>query len=328
MDVSRPQPAHARALGVSLSLLFALAGPPLACDAPGQGAATFQPTPDTVAPTPDAAGEVAASPDASQTHDAPASPDPTADASPPDAITDTSPPDATADASAPDTSPPDVTCDPDCAGRTCGDDGCGGLCGVCSDTAACQQGKCVSTLKVCTPGCATVADCVTADPPPGYGLANYVCDQGVCRYTGCHSDADCASATASVYGVAVCEDVGAPISVCLSACAVPADCALQSGAEAYSADNYACDAGVCVYLGCLSDAECAESFLSDDYACDATQPIPSCMRKCSAPEDCAIASPAYDGDNWQCKAGFCVYQGCNTQAECDAMAPGFVCTAP
>ncbi|MGE0327663.1 MAG: hypothetical protein AB7K71_21870 [Polyangiaceae bacterium] len=43
----------------------------------------------------------------------------------------------------------------------------------------------------CFPECNTPADC--SNGQPGYTASNYECDQGVCRYTGCNGDSECAS---------------------------------------------------------------------------------------------------------------------------------------
>jgi hypothetical protein len=48
-------------------------------------------------------------------------------------------------------------------------------------------------------------------------------------------------------------------------CTVAADCATTSAA--YDADNYACDSGLCHYVGCKNDAECKSSFAKSNYAC-------------------------------------------------------------
>lgn len=40
-----------------------------------------------------------------------------------------------------------------------------------------------------------------------------------------------------------------------------------SGSAAYDADNYACREGLCVYLGCRSDAECLASITAYPTVC-------------------------------------------------------------
>lgn len=44
----------------------------------------------------------------------------------------------------------------------------------------------------CVPTCTTADDCYLADPPGGaYGLDNWECTQGACRWLGCFSDEEC-----------------------------------------------------------------------------------------------------------------------------------------
>lgn len=44
----------------------------------------------------------------------------------------------------------------------------------------------------CVPTCTTAEDCYLADPPGGaYGLDNWECQQGACRWLGCFSDEEC-----------------------------------------------------------------------------------------------------------------------------------------
>jgi hypothetical protein len=101
-----------------------------------------------------------------------------------------------------------------------------------------------------------VADCVVA--APDYDADNYACEGGVCRYTGCTGDAECAQK-----GAYVCRDTAAlllpgldGVPTCVVACQAAADCAMPSAGAAFDADNYACIEGGCVWTGCNSTAEC------------------------------------------------------------------------
>lgn len=149
----------------------------------------------------------------------------------------------------------------------------------CQDDAECRAAfsradyacRDVGGLSQCVDTCATSADC-------GSGTAafdgdNYECVSGVCSYTGCRDDAECAATFASSRYVcrrATLPDTGIPIPTaernCVLGCASASDCALSAGA--FDADNYTCNAdGACVYVGCNDDAECRASFMAERYVC-------------------------------------------------------------
>jgi hypothetical protein len=56
-------------------------------------------------------------------------------------------------------------------------------------------------------------------------------------------------------------------------------------------------------------------------AVDGLTGMSACVKGCSAPADCSLASPAYDADNWRCEGGGCRYTGCNNDAECAGSFP-------
>lgn len=187
-----------------------------------------------------------------------------------------------------------------------------------------------ATLPFCRLACATAADC--AQPSAAYDEDNYRCAAGVCEYTGCRSDDECRAVFMS--GAYVCSDaLGLPS--CLQACATAGDCG--TGSAAFDADNYRCDAGVCLYEGCRDDAECAATFFDPAYDCrdvlppDTGLPLPvarrNCVRSCTAPADCAQPSPAFDADNYACEGGACRYVGCRDDDECrlSLMRSDYVC---
>jgi hypothetical protein len=102
-------------------------------------------------------------------------------------------------------------------------------------------------MKGCVHTCSGPADCSA-------GVAymdadNYTCDLGVCHYLGCLNDAEC-----QTIGAYACRDQGTGTRYCVHTCSGPADC--SAGVAYLDADNYACEAGVCRYTGCNSDAEC------------------------------------------------------------------------
>lgn len=118
---------------------------------------------------------------------------------------------------------------------------------------------------------------------------------------------------------------------CQYVCTTASDC-VQAGANAITdADNYKCEDGKCVYLGCLSDAECDEIYGAVTaangkvYRCNknGAYGYPECTPTCSTAADCDLYGQgstgyAYDLDNYKCESGLCVFTGCNSDAECEA----------
>jgi hypothetical protein len=107
----------------------------------------------------------------------------------------------------------------------------------------------------CLPACQTVADC-------DFGTANmdsdnYSCEDGICVYQGCNSDAEC-----QALGDYLCRSLDGGMPACYQACSTPDDC--DSGVAYMDADNYVCPDDFCIYLGCNSDEECATV---GDYIC-------------------------------------------------------------
>ena len=121
---------------------------------------------------------------------------------------------------------------------------------------------------------------------------------------------------------------------CIFGCNTASDC-VPAGANAITdADNYKCEDGKCVYLGCLSDAECDEIYGAVTaangkvYRCNknGAYGYPECTPVCSNAADCNLYGDgstqyAYDLDNYKCESGFCVFTGCNSDAECEATMP-------
>lgn len=174
----------------------------------------------------------------------------------------------------------------------------------------------IPTIEVCLAPCSTPADCAVPNAP-AFDVDNYACDDGACRYLGCNTDAECMA-----QGDFVCRDQFG-LSTCLVGCTTPSDCGVQTS-PAYDADNYACDAGACIYTGCNSDAECQAS-VGSNYACRAMAGgVASCFPTCTTAADCDLGQPANDADNYACDDGLCIYQGCNSDAEC-MMQGNLVC---
>lgn len=187
-----------------------------------------------------------------------------------------------------------------------------------------------ASFPFCRITCDTVASCV--QPSPAYDEDNYRCTDNLCEYTGCRSDDECQAVFMS--SAWLCRDLGG-LPTCQQACASTSDCG--QGTAAFDADNYTCDDGVCRYVGCSNDSECASTFMDDRYVCrdvlppDTGLPLPiarmNCVRSCATSAECASPSAAYDADNYACDDGACRYIGCHDDGECRAslMNDAYVC---
>lgn len=164
-----------------------------------------------------------------------------------------------------------------------------------------DTGEPAQPTPVCTPTCTIDADCPTDQ---------YTCNGGLCVFGGCRSDAECAE-----LGAYVCAEQPGSVPVCVQACNTPSDCGTGPESSPYSADNYTCAGGACIYAGCSADAECATL---GDYACFDFGTTSLCATPCDQAADCVLpgAGVAYDLDNYACDAGRCTYTGCQNAAEC------------
>ncbi|MEZ4336969.1 MAG: hypothetical protein R3B82_10105 [Sandaracinaceae bacterium] len=133
--------------------------------------------------------------------------------------------------------------------------------GVTGDTYRCDTSE---TIPVCYPVCGSAADCAATETG-AFSPDNYECAGGHCVYLGCASDAECQE---TYPGAPYRCDSTLEVPSCYPVCASAADCAATE-AGAFSADNYECSSGHCVYLGCTSDAECQETWptSTDTYRC-------------------------------------------------------------
>lgn len=163
----------------------------------------------------------------------------------------------------------------------------------------------VSLLTACGSSSGTRSD---AGPPPGDGQVitdgNVLTDGQVITDGQVHTDGggpDAAVLTAEY---------------CLPTCTTAVDC--NQGSAPYDADNYLCTSGVCIYQGCNSDTECQTL---GNYLCRTTagNTQPYCAMACATPADCNLGSAPYDTDNYLCTNSVCVYQGCNSDSECQAL---------
>jgi hypothetical protein len=190
--------------------------------------------------------------------------------------------------------------------------------GVGADGGSNADGGCLPlppSVSACQQSCSTAADCAAATATGAFTADHYRCD-GLCHYLGCRSDAECTvsfGATGHTYRCA-----GQPcvaLKFCQVGCNTPADCQVEQVVSgAFGADNYACDQGLCRYLGCFSDAECTASFgNARPYGCQSG----TCQPRCASSSDCALMSGgAYSASHYRCTSGFCVWLGCGTDQDC------------
>ena len=106
-------------------------------------------------------------------------------------------------------------------------------------------------VMTCAEGCTSTTECV--ETLESVNLDNWSCVEGGCKYVGCHTDAECAVDFGSG---AKCDPSSSPYPACVRPCMAPADCVGDGASAAQDADNWACRAGLCVFTGCTSDAEC------------------------------------------------------------------------
>jgi len=119
-----------------------------------------------------------------------------------------------------------------------------------------------AVLPYCLQRCAGVADC--AVDLPAFDADNYACEDGVCVYTGCRTDDEC---SVTMRGDYVCHAFGeGGLRACYERCERAADCAVENVGTS-GEDNYACDEGVCRWLGCNDDLECEQTHRDPAYVC-------------------------------------------------------------
>lgn len=52
--------------------------------------------------------------------------------------------------------------------------------------------------------------------------------------------------------------------------------------------------------------------------------VPVCQLACGDVSECDLGTASSDPDNYACPDGYCVYAGCNSDAECQSMG-NYVC---
>jgi hypothetical protein len=127
--------------------------------------------------------------------------------------------------------------------------------GCMSDEECSPGSKCAPTNSdagfkaYCFEACETAATCGQGIGP--YISENHVCEKGACIYLGCGSNVQCKELQSNW----TCHADTPP--TCLQECISSAECG--SNLPAWDADNYVCQGGACIYLGCNSDRECDAS---------------------------------------------------------------------
>ncbi len=103
---------------------------------------------------------------------------------------------------------------------------------------------------------------------------------------------------------------------CAATCNTGVDCHFDNGIR--SADNHRCVNSTCEYTGCNSDQECATALSDTSYGCAPYTPggLPSCVKRCSTVNDCALGSDLFGADNYACDSGYCRWTGCTSTNEC------------
>lgn len=179
-----------------------------------------------------------------------------------------------------------------------------------------------SEPSVCLEACSTAADC--AGNVDLFDEDNYSCEAGGCEYLGCNSNQECID----FYGATswVCRDFpGQETKWCNLTCSEPADCVPFASGDLFDASHYTCDAGMCNWTGCVSNAECAAQY-GGTFVCHYVDGMGTCVNGCGNATDCGDGGAANDADNYRCETGACVYEGCNDTAECkSSFGAGAIC---
>lgn len=117
-------------------------------------------------------------------------------------------------------------------------------------------------MPSCVKRCSTVNDCTMASEL--FGTDNYNCTGGYCRWTGCNSSTECATAYRDTAFVCY-RGAGWPFASCVRSCTTRFDC--DHGTPSADEDNYDCVSGICEWRGCTDDAECRAAYMDNSYVC-------------------------------------------------------------
>ena len=180
----------------------------------------------------------------------------------------------------------------------------------------------------CGKSCIGPADCVPADADATKDENNWSCEASHCEFLGCQGTGECQELFPGMPSIAC--DTGVEPHRCTLPCGTPADCEV-AGSPLYGADNWSCDASLCVYEGCNANEECGEAHPDAETGCALYMEIPVCMPSCAAPIDCtneAVTAALFDEAHWLCTGGVCEHKGCASDQECQDSAvygPQFTC---
>ena len=111
-----------------------------------------------------------------------------------------------------------------------------------------------------------------------------------------------------------------PPRSCRPTCTTAADCGTP-GQPLQDSSHFACEAGRCEWLGCLSASECSSILQTPDVTCAAApgDPVPVCVDTCQTAADCAVSgSTLSDAAHFACTGGKCQWTGCKSTTECQA----------
>lgn len=187
------------------------------------------------------------------------------------------------------------------------------------------EGEGEQPAPYCRTECTTPADCVIDNAPPHVDEDNYACNAGACEYLGCLNEGECDALGMNADTFTCYRAPGFSISLCVRQCTAVSDCVGQGASGAQDEDNYECDDGACLYLGCNDDDECVTSLGAGARCVEAETPF--CAQGCEEPVDCVseLATAPYDEDNFECVDGTCRHLGCLDDDECAAVADDQIC---
>jgi len=183
----------------------------------------------------------------------------------------------------------------------------------------------------CQPTCSAAADCGTPGDPL-YDPSHFACQAGRCQWLGCKAASECSSEAHG--GTFLCKmATGATVPSCIPSCQSPADCVPPGNTNVLdNAGHFACNSGVCQWLGCASTAECSTALKTSKISCETPTGAPArtCVPTCTTTSDCAGTNGGGaldDASHYTCSAGRCQWHGCKSTAECKQVSgsSNFIC---
>ena len=135
-----------------------------------------------------------------------------------------------------------------------------------NDQYACKPPTAGGTPLRCTVPCLVAADCARPPPRPHTDEDNWSCLDGACLYGGCKSDDECKQGRGSDW---VCRSVTGGVPTCFQTCDPAAlETTPCGGSDSlFDADNHTCDGGLCIYSGCIDDADCRAYHQVENLLC-------------------------------------------------------------